>query len=129
MTTERRWRRELLELPIRRLERSYRNLGIPISRSTLRGLSHRGADELRALHNAALKIVPTASDVHADETGIRQQYFEGRSSIHARADRLLLRAASQWLRTEAVLGDSYSKVASSSTCTSAATPKRSAAPE
>lgn len=68
-------------IPQYRLEKSYRNIGIPISRSTLCGLIHRGAAELKPLHNAALKLVPAASDVHADETSMRQQDLEGRSYI------------------------------------------------
>lgn len=67
--------------PQYRLEKAYRNLGIPLSRSTLCDLIHRGAEELRPLHNAALKLVPLASDVHADETSMRQQDLEGRSYV------------------------------------------------
>ncbi|MEI9935680.1 MAG: transposase [Pseudomonadota bacterium] len=67
--------------PHYRLEKSYRNLGIPISRSTLCGLIHRGAAELKSLHSAALKLVPAASDIHANETSMRQQDLEGRAYI------------------------------------------------
>lgn len=67
--------------PQYRLEKAYRNLGIPMSRSTMCELIHRGADELRPLHNAALKLVPLATDVHADETSMRQQDLSGRSYI------------------------------------------------
>jgi len=91
--------------PQYRLEKSYRNIGIPISRSTLCGLIHRGAAELKPLHNAALKLVPTASDVHADETSMRQQDLEGRSYIwsfrHSRACRVSLRSESQRIHSEA----------------------------
>ena len=59
-------------IPQYRLEKAYRRLGIPISRSTMCDLFHRGAQELRPLHAAALALVPLASDVHADETSIRQ---------------------------------------------------------
>jgi len=59
-------------IPQYRLEKSYRNLGIPISRSTMCDLLHRGARELRPLYAAALALVPAAPDVHADETSIRQ---------------------------------------------------------
>ncbi|HMI89357.1 MAG TPA: transposase [Polyangiaceae bacterium] len=58
--------------PQYRLEKYYRRLGIPISRSTMCDLLHRGAEELRPLHAAALAMVPKAADVHADETSIRQ---------------------------------------------------------
>jgi transposase len=67
--------------PQYRLEKAYRNLGIPVSRSTLCGLIHRGAAELKPLHNAALKHVPQALDVHADETSMRQQDLEKRAFI------------------------------------------------
>jgi len=67
--------------PQYRLEKAYRNLGIPVSRSTLCGLIHRGAAELKPLHSAALKHVPQAPDVHADETSMRQQDLEKRSFI------------------------------------------------
>ena len=59
-------------IPQYRLEKAYRNVGIPISRSTMCDLFHRAADELRPLYTAALALVPKASDVHADETSIRQ---------------------------------------------------------
>jgi transposase len=36
-------------------------------------LFHRAAAELRPVYNAALALVPAATDVHADETSIRQQ--------------------------------------------------------
>lgn len=67
--------------PQYRLEKFYRNIGIPISRSTMCGLIHRGADELRPLHTAALALVPASPDVHADETSTRQQDLERRSFI------------------------------------------------
>jgi transposase len=67
--------------PQYRLEKSYRRLGIPISRSTMCDLLHRGADELRPLHTAALAMVPNASDVHADETSIRQLDLSQRAYI------------------------------------------------
>lgn len=67
--------------PQYRLEKFYRNIGIPISRSTMCGLLHRGAAELRPLYTAALALVPDAADVHADETSTRQQDLEGRSYI------------------------------------------------
>ena len=59
-------------MPQYRLEKEYRNLGIPISRSTMCSLFHRGARELKPLYEAALALVPKATDVHADETTIRQ---------------------------------------------------------
>lgn len=65
--------------PQYRLEKFYRNIGIPISRSTMCELLHRGAGELEALHAASLALVPTATDVHADETSTRQQDVKGRT--------------------------------------------------
>jgi len=67
--------------PQYRLEKFYRNIGIPISRSTMCGLVHRGATELAPLHKAALALVPAAPDVHADETSTRQQDLARRSFI------------------------------------------------
>lgn len=68
-------------IPQYRLEKAYRRLGIPISRSTMCDLFHRAADELRPLHSAALALVPAAPDVHADETSIRQQGLEQRAYL------------------------------------------------
>lgn len=67
--------------PQYRLEKFYRNIGIPISRSTMCDLIHRGATELEPLYNAALALVPKAADVHADETSMRQQDLKARSYI------------------------------------------------
>lgn len=66
-------------IPQYRLEKAYRNLGIPMSRSTMCSLLHRGARELRPLQEAATALVPAAPDVHADETSMRQQDIEGRA--------------------------------------------------
>jgi transposase len=60
-------------IPQYRLEKAYRQIGVPISRSTMCDLFHRAATELRPLHEAALALVPEATDVHADETSVRQQ--------------------------------------------------------
>jgi len=64
--------------PQHRLEKAYRDLGIPMSRSTMCNLIHRAARELQPLHAAALALVPRAPDVHADETSMRQQDRAGR---------------------------------------------------
>jgi transposase len=68
-------------IPHYRLEKAYRNLGIPMSRSTMCSLLHRGAAELEPLYKAALAAVPSAADVHADETSMRQQDRTGRSFL------------------------------------------------
>lgn len=66
-------------IPQYRLEKAYRNLGIPMSRSTMCALLHRGGRELSALQNAAIAMVPQAPDVHADETSMRQQDLDRRA--------------------------------------------------
>jgi transposase len=68
-------------IPQYRLEKAYKQMGIPISRSTMCDLFHRAADELRPLHDAALALVPAAADVHADETSIRQQGLDKRAFL------------------------------------------------
>jgi len=67
--------------PQYRLEKAYRNIGVPMSRSTMCDLLHRAARELAPLHKAALALVPQASDVHADETSIRQLGLDKRAFI------------------------------------------------
>jgi transposase len=64
--------------PQNRLEKAYRDIGVPMSRSTMCNLIHRAARELRPLHAAALALVPRAPDVHADETSMRQWDHKGR---------------------------------------------------
>src|SRR5690606_19351323 len=59
-------------MPQYRLEKEYKSIGIPISRSTMCSLFHRGARELRPLYAAARALVRAALDVHADETSFRQ---------------------------------------------------------
>lgn len=68
-------------IPFYRLEKAYAQIGIPIARSTMCDLFHRAAEELEPIYNAALAMVPAASDVHADETSIRQQGLEKRAYI------------------------------------------------
>lgn len=70
-------------IPQYRLEKAYRNLGIPMSRSTMCALLHRGGRELRPLQEAATALVPAAPDVHADETSMRQQDIEHRAFFWA----------------------------------------------
>ena len=67
--------------PQYRLEKAYRNLGIPMSRSTMCNLVHRAAAELKPIYDAALKMVPQTADVHADETSMRQQDLARRSFV------------------------------------------------
>ena len=68
-------------IPQYRLEKEYRNLGIPMSRSTMCSLLHRAAKELRPLYDAALATVADSPDVHADETSVRQQDRAQRSFL------------------------------------------------
>ncbi|MEZ4226697.1 MAG: IS66 family transposase [Polyangiaceae bacterium] len=65
--------------PQYRLEKAYKTLGIPISRSTMCSLLHRGAGELQPLYDAMLRHVPEAEDVHANETSARQQGLDKRA--------------------------------------------------
>ena len=67
--------------PQYRLEKTYKNLKIPVSRSTLCSLLHRGAKELTPLYNAIIKQVPQAQDIHADETSARQQDLDKRAFV------------------------------------------------
>ncbi len=64
--------------PQNRLEKAYRDIGVPMSRSTMCSLIHRGARELRPIYMAALALVPDATHVHADETSMRQQDRKGK---------------------------------------------------
>jgi transposase len=66
-------------MPQYRLEKEYRSIGIPISRSTMCNLFHRGARELKPLYSAARALVPAALDVHADETSFRQLGLDKKS--------------------------------------------------
>ncbi|MGH7435462.1 MAG: IS66 family transposase [Polyangiaceae bacterium] len=68
-------------IPQYRLEKAYKQIGIPIARSTMCDLFHRAAGELRPLYAAALALVPAALDVHADETSIRQQGLDRRAFL------------------------------------------------
>ena len=68
-------------MPQYRLEKAYRNLGIPISRSTMCDLVHRAARELAPLYGRMEALVRAAGDVHADETSIRQQGLDQKAFI------------------------------------------------
>jgi transposase len=68
-------------IPQYRLEKAYKQIGVPISRSTMCDLFHRAADELRPIYAAALALVAKAPDVHADETSIKQQGLDKRAFI------------------------------------------------
>jgi len=54
--------------PIHRLEKQYAREGIPIARSTMNDLLHRGAELLSPLTRRVLAIIAAADVVRADET-------------------------------------------------------------
>lgn len=58
-------------IPLYRLDKAYKQIGIPIACSTMCDLFHRAASELRPLYDAALALGPPAPGVHADETSRR----------------------------------------------------------
>jgi len=60
-------------IPLYTLEKGYKSIGVPISRSTMTDLLQRVGQELAPLYQAALEIIREALDVHADETSMRQQ--------------------------------------------------------
>jgi transposase len=100
--------------PQYRLEKGYRSLGIPMSRSTMCNLLHRGADEIAPIYKAALATVPLAEDVHADETSIRQQGLDKRAYIwdFVTPDLIVYRYAPSrsGATAKAVLGDSQGRL-------------------
>src|SRR5690606_28262324 len=68
-------------IPFYRMATAYNSIGIPISRSTMTTLFYRAAEELRALHDAAFRMVRLSLDVHADETSFRQQDIDKRAFV------------------------------------------------
>jgi transposase len=58
-------------IPLYRLEKEYQRLGIPIRRSTMTDLFHRGAGEARPLAERNLALVAQSDVVHADETSMK----------------------------------------------------------
>ncbi len=60
-------------LPLYRQAKQYRRLGVPISRSTLTDLFHRGAELLSPLSARLLELVAAQPVVQGDETVIRIQ--------------------------------------------------------
>ena len=58
-------------LPIYRMEKQFKRLSIPMSRSTMTALFHRAGELLRPLADRILELVAQASVVLADETPIR----------------------------------------------------------
>jgi transposase len=60
-----------LSLPIYRLEKQYQTIGIPIARSTMTELFHRGAELLGSLARRLLARIAASEIVFADETSMR----------------------------------------------------------
>jgi len=58
-------------IPIYRLEKEYQRIGIPVKRSTMTDLFHRGAELLRPLAERILDLVAHSDVVHADETSMK----------------------------------------------------------
>jgi len=58
-------------IPLYRLEKEYRRIGIPIKRSTMTDLFHRAAELTRPLSERNLALVARSEVVHADETSIK----------------------------------------------------------
>lgn len=60
-------------MPIYRLEKQYKRLGIPMARSTMTDLFHRAAELLAPLHVRMLERIAASDVVLADETPIKVQ--------------------------------------------------------
>ena len=58
-------------IPLYRLEKQYRRLGIPIARSTMNDLLHRNARVLSPLSDRLLALIAADPYVHADETPMK----------------------------------------------------------
>lgn len=60
-------------LPVERQAKGLRRAGVPIVRSTLNDLFHRGAELLEPIYLRMLKVVASSQNVSADETTINVQ--------------------------------------------------------
>lgn len=77
-------------MPIYRLEKQFRWLGIPIARSTMTDLFHMAADKLRPLYQRLLHRVAHSDVVLADETTLKIQEDGKRGYMWTfRANRLI----------------------------------------
>ena len=68
-------------IPQNRLTQLYRELGLDVPRQTACDLLHRAATLLTPLYDAALALVPQSTDVHADETSMRQHDRVGKAYL------------------------------------------------
>lgn len=60
-------------IPLYRLAKQYRRLGLPMERSTLNGLFHAAAERLSPLSSRLLKLIAESEIVQADETPMMMQ--------------------------------------------------------
>jgi transposase len=101
-------------MPQHRLEKSYRAQGIPLSRSTMCDLVHRAATELDPIYLRLFPCVREATDVHADETTIRQQGLDKKAYlwVFVTSDVILYRYATTRSGSvpSEVLGDSAGRL-------------------
>jgi transposase len=80
-------------LPFSRLSDRWRRRGVPLHKSTISDLFHRGSEELKPLYDELLKVVCNAPLVHADETP--QRYLE--KPDEEAPDRKLTRLGYTWV--------------------------------
>jgi transposase len=68
-------------IPLYRLEKQFERLGIPIARSTMNELFHRGASLLEPISGRILERVPMNEIVFADETSLKMQSSDKRAFV------------------------------------------------
>jgi transposase len=68
-------------LPIYRMEKQFERLGIPMARSTMTDLFHRGATLLAPISDRVLARIAAAEIVFADETSIKMQSSDKRAFV------------------------------------------------
>ena len=60
-------------LPLHRLEKQFKRLGIPVARATLVGLFHASAEALKPISDYILEQIAASDIVQADETPLKMQ--------------------------------------------------------
>jgi transposase len=60
-------------IPLYRLEKQYKRLGIPISRSTMTDLYHAAAERLEPIYERLVELIAKSDIVQADETVLKVQ--------------------------------------------------------
>lgn len=68
-------------IPIYRLEKSFRRLGIPMARSTMNELLHAAARELTPIYERMVALLRESRAVRADETSMRVQKRKKRAFV------------------------------------------------